>query len=115
MSSEDQDIISRLETEKMIGLILALCSGVLIGISFIITKKGLMDSNKNPGIPRSNSGKIAGEGYDYLRNPMWWAGTLTSNTEIYLVVSGEVANFLAYSYAPAILVTPLGAVSVLVG
>jgi drug/metabolite transporter (DMT)-like permease len=31
------------------------------------------------------------------------------------VVLGEVANFLAYSYAPAILVTPLGAVSVLVG
>lgn len=31
------------------------------------------------------------------------------------MVMGEVANFLAYSYAPAILVTPLGAVSVLVG
>ena len=31
------------------------------------------------------------------------------------MVLGEVANFLAYSYAPAILVTPLGAVSVLVG
>ena len=31
------------------------------------------------------------------------------------MVSGEVANFLAYSFAPAILVTPLGAVSVLVG
>ena len=32
-----------------------------------------------------------------------------------VVVLGEVANFLAYSFAPAILVTPLGAVSVLVG
>jgi hypothetical protein len=31
------------------------------------------------------------------------------------VTLGEVSNFLAYSYAPAILVTPLGAVSVLVG
>jgi drug/metabolite transporter (DMT)-like permease len=31
------------------------------------------------------------------------------------VVLGEAANFLAYSFAPAILVTPLGAVSVLVG
>jgi hypothetical protein len=39
---------------------------------------------------------------------MWWAGTTT-------MVFGEIANFLAYSYAPAILVTPLGAVSVLVG
>ena len=31
------------------------------------------------------------------------------------MVLGEVANFLAYSFAPAILVTPLGAVSVVVG
>ena len=28
---------------------------------------------------------------------------------------GEVANFAAYAFAPAILVTPLGALSVLIG
>jgi len=43
-----------------------------------------------------------------MKSPMWWAGTVT-------MVLGEVANFLAYSFAPAILVTPLGAMSVLVG
>lgn len=32
-----------------------------------------------------------------------------------LVVVGEVANFAAYAFAPAILVTPLGALSVLIG
>jgi len=32
-----------------------------------------------------------------------------------LVVIGEVCNFAAYAFAPAILVTPLGALSVLVG
>ena len=31
------------------------------------------------------------------------------------MVLGEVANFAAYAYAPAILVTPLGALSVLIG
>lgn len=31
------------------------------------------------------------------------------------VVLGEVANFAAYAFAPAILVTPLGALSVLIG
>jgi len=31
------------------------------------------------------------------------------------VVIGEVANFAAYAFAPAILVTPLGALSVLIG
>ncbi len=33
----------------------------------------------------------------------------------YPVVLGEVANFAAYAFAPAILVTPLGALSVLIG
>ena len=32
-----------------------------------------------------------------------------------LVVMGEIANFAAYAFAPAILVTPLGALSVLIG
>jgi hypothetical protein len=31
------------------------------------------------------------------------------------VVIGEVANFAAYAFAPPILVTPLGALSVLIG
>ena len=31
------------------------------------------------------------------------------------VVIGEICNFAAYAFAPAILVTPLGALSVLVG
>ena len=30
------------------------------------------------------------------------------------VVVGEAANFTAYAFAPAILVTPLGAISVIV-
>lgn len=31
------------------------------------------------------------------------------------VIIGEIANFAAYAFAPAILVTPLGALSVLIG
>lgn len=31
------------------------------------------------------------------------------------MVLGEIANFAAYAFAPAILVTPLGALSVLIG
>lgn len=50
----------------------------------------------------------ASEGHSYLNNPIWWAGMLT-------MVIGEVANFAAYTYAPPILVTPLGALSVLIG
>lgn len=48
-----------------------------------------------------------GGGYGYLREPIWWAGLLT-------MVIGEIANFAAYAFAPAILVTPLGALSIII-
>jgi magnesium transporter len=68
-----------------------------------------------------------GDGFSYLRSPMWWGGIITSTRDIqtsftkhprlmvFVVVIGEIANFAAYAYAPAILVTPLGALSVLIG
>lgn len=34
--------------------------------------------------------------------------------EFTAVVVGEIANFAAYAFAPAILVTPLGAVSIII-
>lgn len=46
-------------------------------------------------------------GFSYLREPIWWAGLLS-------MVVGEAANFAAYAFAPAILVTPLGALSIIV-
>ncbi|KAI9791374.1 MAG: hypothetical protein M1816_003941 [Peltula sp. TS41687] len=71
-----------------------------IGASFVITKKGLMEASERHG--------FEGDGFSYLRSPTWWGGIITQGV-------GEVANFAAYAYAPAILVTPLGALSVLVG
>nr|CAB3461430.1 unnamed protein product [Digitaria exilis] len=46
-------------------------------------------------------------GYSYLLEPLWWAGMIT-------MIVGEVANFAAYAFAPAILVTPLGALSIII-
>ncbi|CAG8442814.1 7969_t:CDS:2 [Ambispora gerdemannii] len=86
--------------DKYIGVILAISSSVAIGSSFIITKKGLIDTTDRHG--------SASEDHKYLRNPIWWGGMLT-------MVVGELANFAAYSFAPAILITPLGALSVLIG
>ncbi|KAJ1741429.1 hypothetical protein LPJ78_003732 [Coemansia sp. RSA 989] len=65
--------------EKYIGMALAMASSLLIGTSFVLTKKGLMETTSR------------------------------------YVGLGEFANFAAYSFAPAILVTPLGALSVIVG
>lgn len=86
--------------DKYVGLALAMASSLAIGISFVITKKGLLHAEERHG--------FEGDGFVYLKSPLWWAGITT-------MVIGEICNFAAYAFAPAILVTPLGALSVLVG
>ena len=51
--------------------------------------------------------RAGGGGYGYLRQPMWWLGLL-------LMAGGEAANFAAYAFAPPMLVTPMGAISIVV-
>ena len=46
-------------------------------------------------------------GYSYLRQPLWWVGMGT-------MIGGEFANLAAYAYAPAIVVTPLGASTIII-
>ncbi|KAG5934113.1 hypothetical protein E4U53_000763 [Claviceps sorghi] len=86
--------------DKYIGLALAMSSALAIGTSFVITKKGLMQAEERHG--------FEGDGFVYLKSPLWWAGIAT-------LAIGEICNFAAYAFAPAILVTPLGALSVLIG
>ncbi|KAF9280598.1 hypothetical protein BGZ68_007124 [Mortierella alpina] len=81
---------------KFIGMGLAISSGAFIGASFVVKKKGLLLSSA-----------IAGEGHAYLRSPLWWTGMV-------MMIVGEICNFIAYSFAPALIVTPLGALSVVV-
>ncbi|KAK1670683.1 hypothetical protein QYE76_058842 [Lolium multiflorum] len=91
-----------MSADNVKGLVLALSSSLFIGASFIIKKKGLKKAAS------SSSGVRAGVGgYSYLYEPLWWVGMIT-------MVVGEVANFVAYAFAPAILVTPLGALSIIV-
>ncbi|RVE74053.1 hypothetical protein OJAV_G00037580 [Oryzias javanicus] len=84
-----------------IGLGLAISSSIFIGGSFILKKKGLLRLAKK-GSTRAGQG-----GHAYLKEWLWWAGLLSMG-------AGEAANFAAYAFAPATLVTPLGALSVLV-
>ena len=84
-----------------IGLALAISSSAFIGTSFIVKKKGLLR------VSRSSSSRAGSGGYAYLKEWLWWAGLIT-------MAAGEAANFAAYGFAPAILVTPLGALSVIV-
>ncbi|KAJ5605941.1 hypothetical protein N7510_008722 [Penicillium lagena] len=85
---------------KAIGISLAVASGVFIGISFVLKKTGLLKANVKYN-------EEAGEGYGYLKNVWWWSGMT-------LMIIGEICNFVAYAFVDAILVTPLGALSVVI-
>lgn len=85
---------------KIVGIVLAVASGLFIGTSFVIKKKGLLKANVKYS-------EEAGEGYGYLKNAWWWLGMT-------LMIVGEICNFVAYAFTDAILVTPLGAISVVV-
>ena len=93
--------MSQVNRDFYIGLTLAISSSAFIGTSFIVKKKGLLR------VSRTSSSRAGSGGYAYLREWLWWAGLIT-------MAAGEAANFAAYGFAPAILVTPLGALSVIV-
>ena len=84
----------------IIGLLLAVASSLFIGASFIIKKLSL--------VRLLSQGRRAGAGgHGYLTDWRWWAG-------LTCMAVGEAANFAAYAFVPALLVTPLGALSVVV-
>ncbi|KKZ66535.1 hypothetical protein EMCG_01132 [[Emmonsia] crescens] len=85
---------------KAIGISLAVGSGLFIGVSFVLKKAGLLKAN-------ARYNEDPGEGMGYLKVWWWWAGMT-------LMIIGEIFNFIAYAFVDAILVTPLGALSVVV-
>ena len=91
---------SRPPVYKAIGISLAIASGLFIGVSFVLKKIGLLRANVKYS-------EEAGEGYGYLKNAYWWTGMT-------LMIIGEICNFVAYAFVDAILVTPLGALSVVI-
>ena len=93
--------------DRYIGLTLAVASSLLIGTSFIITKKGLIDANDRHGnIWKSMFLKtlfviqlvwnfmftlgFAGDDHSYLKNPIWWLGMTTSRFIDYWL--GDIKN-----------------------
>jgi drug/metabolite transporter (DMT)-like permease len=94
------DPSSRPGSYKIIGIVLAIASGLFIGVSFVIKKHGLLQANEKYN-------EEAGEGYSYLKNAWWWFGMI-------LMILGEVCNLVAYAFTDAILVTPMGALSVVI-
>ncbi|KAJ3279865.1 hypothetical protein HDU79_000222 [Rhizoclosmatium sp. JEL0117] len=84
--------------ESVVGITLAVLSGLFLGTSVVLRKRGLID--------------VASAGHDviqgstaYLKNAFWWSGMI-------LQALGEICNFGAYAFCPTILVTPLGTFSI---
>ncbi|KAK8060003.1 hypothetical protein PG996_009933 [Apiospora saccharicola] len=90
----DPEKATRPPVYKVIGICLAIASGLFIGCSFVLKKVGLLKANEKYE-------QAAGEGYGYLKNFHWWAGMI-------LMIIGEICNFVAYAFTDAILVTPPG-------
>ncbi|XP_019936295.1 magnesium transporter NIPA1 [Paralichthys olivaceus] len=76
------------------GILIAVTSSVINGSTFVLQRKGILRSRDRGG--------------SYLTDALWWSGTLA-------MVVGQIGNFLAYNAAPAVIVTPLGALGVLFG
>ncbi|KAG7228719.1 hypothetical protein INR49_008497 [Caranx melampygus] len=76
------------------GVLIAVISSFINGSTFVLQKKGILRSRDRGG--------------SYLRDVVWWSGTVS-------MIIGQIGNFLAYNVAPAVIVTPLGALGVLFG
>ncbi|NP_001089253.1 NIPA magnesium transporter 1 L homeolog [Xenopus laevis] len=81
-----------LEAElPVLGLSVAVLSSLLNGSTFVLQRKGILRARR--------------KGTSYLCDIIWLAGTIT-------MAFGQMGNFLAYTAAPAVLVTPLGALGI---
>lgn len=84
----------QLSSSEWIGVSLAVLGNCLISVSLNAQKHAHNRNEQMGNLKRP-----------YIHLPLWWIGML-------LMGIGETGNFLAYAYAPATLVAPLGSISV---
>ncbi|XP_071807461.1 NIPA-like protein 2 [Asterias amurensis] len=81
----------------IIGACLAIGGNLLISISMNVQKYALTRLE--------NQGFHAETSHAYLTSKLWWLG-------IFMMVVGEIGNFMAYGFGPASVVAPLGTTTV---
>ena len=70
------------------------------------SRNTLAESFVSDGTARPGDKNERGNRKSYLRSPYWWIG-------IVLMCLGETGNFMAYGFAPASIVSPLGVVALI--
>ncbi|GAM90967.1 hypothetical protein ANO11243_090140 [Dothideomycetidae sp. 11243] len=81
---------------SIIGIVVAICGNIIISFA--------LNTQRYAHIRLSREKEANGKEKNYLSSPWWWLG-------ITLMVIGECGNFLAYGFAPASIVSPLGVVA----
>lgn len=81
-----------------IGIVLSILADAIIAVSLNIQK---LAHNRNADPKTGKPVK------PFVRLPLWWVGILLNG-------GGEVGNLLAYGFAPAAIVAPVGSVGVIV-
>ncbi|KAK9695278.1 hypothetical protein K7432_013048 [Basidiobolus ranarum] len=116
------------ETNAFVGVLFAVCGNILISVALNIQKYAhnklrskpnspanspllsynsrLTFHNDDGGILTSRSSSPIENDMEYLKSKTWWSGLI-------LMTSGECGNFLAYGFAPASVVAPLGTVALI--
>ena len=130
----NQNLNSSNLKSNLIGILCALASSCFIGASYVINKKSTENINTKQSdlsdlsetspsddnimlkprkstlesikinIQNRKNEENNSLGYKFLKSPLWWCYIL-------FTAGGEGCNAVAYNYAPATLVTPLGALS----
>uniref|UniRef100_A0A7S3D3B9 Magnesium transporter n=1 Tax=Palpitomonas bilix TaxID=652834 RepID=A0A7S3D3B9_9EUKA len=86
---------SALYASPALGIFLSLLADTITPLSFTLQK---YVHNKTAKLPKSQR-------KHYAKIPLWWVGNI-------MLLMGEIGNFIAYSFAPAAIVAPVGAVGI---
>ncbi|KAH8551482.1 magnesium transporter NIPA-domain-containing protein, partial [Umbelopsis sp. PMI_123] len=110
------------ESHTYIGVVVSVCGNILISVALNLQKyahnklqqSANLISDANGTLPYSSPHIPNDDGFfgyrkstpesdttDYLKSKLWWMG-------ISLMVIGEIGNFVAYGFAPASTIAPLG-------
>ncbi|KAJ5926980.1 hypothetical protein N7516_008753 [Penicillium verrucosum] len=72
----------------------------------VVDTEGRNTSSSSRATSTGSKDGADGNRKSYLKSPYWWVG-------IVLMVVGEMGNFMAYGFAPASIVSPLGVVALI--
>lgn len=114
------------ESHTYIGVVVSICGNILISVALNLQKYAhnkiqkkstsssthlngslphsspqIGENNYDNGYQNYQKSDVEEDNTDYLKSKLWWIG-------ISLMVIGEIGNFVAYGFAPASTIAPLG-------